>query len=74
MGGLVGRWLMWIGGGLFLAGLMIYLLSRLPWAGRLPGDMVIHRDNFTIYAPLGVMILVSLVLTLILNVILRLKR
>jgi Protein of unknown function (DUF2905) len=70
----LGRWLMWIGGGLLLVGLALHLLGRLPWAGRLPGDIVVHRGNFTLYAPLGTMILVSLLLTLVLNLILRLRR
>jgi hypothetical protein len=65
---------MWLGGGLFLMGLLIYLLGRLPWAGRLPADIVVRRENFTIYAPLGTMIFVSVVLTLILNLIIRLRR
>jgi hypothetical protein len=74
VGGGLGRWLMWLGGGLFLMGLLIYLLGKLPWAGRLPGDIVVRRENLTIYAPLGTMIFVSVVLTLILNLIIRLRR
>jgi hypothetical protein len=74
LGGGIGRWLMWLGGGLFLMGLLIYLLGKLPWAGRLPGDIVVRRENLTIYAPLGTMIFVSVVLTLILNLIIRLRR
>jgi hypothetical protein len=35
--------------------------------GRLPGDIVIQRDNFTLYIPLGTMIVLSLVLSLLLN-------
>jgi hypothetical protein len=70
----IGRWLMLLGGGLFVVGLLIYLLGRLPWPGRLPGDIVIHRENLTIYAPVGIMILLSVALTLILNLIVRLRR
>lgn len=69
-----GRLLLWIGGGLFLLGLLLVLLGKSPWAGRLPGDIVVRRDNFTLYAPLGTMLLVSLVLTVVLNVIIRLRR
>jgi uncharacterized membrane protein len=74
MGEGIGRWLIWLGAGLILAGVLIYLLSKLPWAWRLPGDIVIRRDNFTLYAPLGAMIVVSIVLTLVLNLIIRLRR
>lgn len=38
---------------------------------RLPGDIVIKRDGFTLYAPIGLMIVLSLALTIILNLISR---
>ena len=38
---------------------------------RLPGDIVFRRGNFTFYAPIGLMILLSLVLTIALNLFLR---
>jgi hypothetical protein len=52
-----------VGGGLLLA-------SKLGLE-RLPGDIVVKRDGFTFYAPLGVMIVLSLALTIILNLISR---
>ncbi len=67
---------------LFFAGLMliliaggIYLLSRfnLP-LGRLPGDIRIERENFTLYFPLATSLLLSVLLTLLLNLIGRLKK
>lgn len=61
--------LMLVGGGLFVMGLLLYFGARLPWFGSLPGDIVVKRDNFTLYAPLGTMLLVSIVLTILLNVI-----
>ncbi len=51
-------------GGIFL------LLGRFGLE-RLPGDIVFRRGNFTVYAPIGLMILVSIVLTIILNVFFR---
>ncbi len=53
-----------VGGGLLLA-------SKLGWSGRLPGDIVVRRGNWTFYAPLGLSILLSLVLTVLLNLFLR---
>jgi hypothetical protein len=38
---------------------------------RLPGDVVVRRGNFTLYAPIGLMIVLSLVATVILNLISR---
>jgi hypothetical protein len=52
-----------VGGGLFLA-------ARLG-IDRLPGDIVARRGNFTLYAPIGLMILLSVVLTVALNLFLR---
>jgi hypothetical protein len=70
----MGRVLMVLGGGLLLLGLLLLLISRLPGLGRLPGDILIQRGNLTVYIPLGTMILVSLLLTLALNVLSRLRR
>jgi len=47
-----------IGGFLLLSG-------KLPWIGRLPGDILIQKKNFTFYFPLATSILLSLLLTLI---------
>ena len=70
----LGRTLIWIGGGLLALGLLFVLIGKIPSLGRLPGDIVIRRENVTIFIPLGTMILVSVVLTLLLNLIARLKR
>jgi DUF2905 family protein len=55
---------------LALVGGALLLASKLG-IGRLPGDVVIRRGNFTLYAPIGLMILISMVATLVLNVLLR---
>lgn len=63
--------LMIMGAGLFFAGVLLYAGARLSWFGSLPGDVVVKRENFVLYAPLGTMILVSIVLTILLNIIRR---
>lgn len=70
----MGRWLMLAGGALFVVGVLVWLGGRLPWFGNLPGDIVVKRDNFTLYMPLGTMLLLSVLLTIVLNVIARLFR
>ena len=52
--------------GLLIAGVGVVLVvaGRLPWIGRLPGDIHIQRGNFTFYFPLATSILVSVLLTL----------
>ncbi len=51
-------------GGLFL------VLGRLG-LDRLPGDLVFKRGNFTVYFPIGLMILISVVATILLNLFFR---
>jgi hypothetical protein len=48
-----------------LAGVVLVLVGRVPWIGRLPGDIHIQRGNFTFYFPLATSLLLSLVLTLV---------
>lgn len=61
-----------IGGALVLLvlGVLFLLLGRLG-LDRLPGDLVLRRGNLTVYFPIGVMILASVVATVLLNVFLR---
>jgi len=49
-----------------LAGLVLLLVGRVPWIGRLPGDIHYQRGNFTFYFPLATSLLLSIVLMLIL--------
>jgi len=60
-----GRALVVAGIVLVVLGLLLGVLGRVPWIGRLPGDLVIRRGNFTFYFPLVTSILLSLVLTLL---------
>ena len=61
-----------IGGALVLLvlGVLFLLLGRLG-IDRLPGDFVLRRGNLTVYFPIGVMILVSIVGTILMNLFLR---
>lgn len=71
----LGRLLLFAGLGLVVLGGLVLLLSRvgLP-LGHLPGDFSFERGNTTVYVPLGTMIVLSLVLTLVVNLLLRLFR
>jgi len=70
----LGRWLLWFGLGLAGLGLVVMLLGRLPWLGRLPGDIRFQRDGFSCFVPIASSLLLSLLLTLLLNVLVRLFR
>ena len=52
---------------LAVVGGVLLVASQLGMS-RLPGDLVIRRKNVTVYAPLGLMIFLSLLLTIVLNV------
>ena len=47
-------------------GVVLLLVGRVPWLGRLPGDIHVERGNWTFYFPLGTSIVLSLLLTLVL--------
>jgi hypothetical protein len=49
-----------------LFGLLLTLGGRLPWIGRLPGDIHVQRGNWTFYFPLATSLVASVILTLIL--------
>jgi hypothetical protein len=58
--------------GLVLAALgAVLLIANKLGMPRLPGDILIRRDNFSFYMPLGLMLLLSVLLTLVLNLIAR---
>jgi hypothetical protein len=44
---------------------LLMLSGKVSWLGRLPGDIIIQKKNFTFYFPLATSILISLLLTFI---------
>ena len=67
----LGRTLVVVGLVTVAIGLALILAPRIPWLGRLPGDIVVERDRFTFYFPIVTSIVVSVVLTILLNVLFR---
>jgi Protein of unknown function (DUF2905) len=65
----VGRALVILGVFITVLGAILLLTPRVPFLGRLPGDIVIHRDDLTIYIPLTTMLIVSVLLSIVLSVI-----
>ena len=63
----VGRFLVIVGVVAVIAGVVLMLAPRIPWLGRLPGDIVVNRGPLTLYVPLMTSLIVSVVLTLVLN-------
>jgi len=61
----LGKILIFFGVILILVGGVILLAGRIPWIGRLPGDIFIQRKNFSFYFPIATSIIISIILTLI---------
>jgi ribose/xylose/arabinose/galactoside ABC-type transport system permease subunit len=70
----IGRLLITFGIMVLLVGIVLVLVGKVPFLGRLPGDIVFHRDGFTLFIPIVTMIIVSLVLTVLLNLFFRIFR
>jgi hypothetical protein len=62
----LGKLLMGAGLILLVVGALLTLSGKIPWLGRLPGDLYVERDNFRFYFPLGTSIVLSLVVSLLL--------
>ncbi len=67
----IGRLL--IVGGIVLAvvGVILVLAPNIPFLGRLPGDIRFDSGNVKVFAPLGTMLLISIILTILLNLLNR---
>ena len=64
----LGRLLIVIALVMLIVGVALVLLGKVPFLGRLPGDITIRRDGFTIFFPIVAMIILSVLLTIVLNV------
>jgi hypothetical protein len=62
--------------GAFLAslGLLLFFWQRIPFLGKLPGDIFLSKGNFQFLFPIVTCIVISIVLTIILNLVFRLFR
>ena len=68
----MGKILMILGSIIFFTGLILSLSGNLfSWFGRLPGDIRIEKENFRFYAPIVSMLLISAVLSIVINIIIK---
>jgi hypothetical protein len=49
-------------------GVLFLFMPKIPWLGRLPGDVIFRRGSFTVYFPWVTCLLVSILLTLLLAI------
>ncbi|MGV3504346.1 MAG: DUF2905 domain-containing protein [Adhaeribacter sp.] len=68
----IGKIIMFVGLGIALLGLLLWLSgNKLNWFGHLPGDIRVERPNFSFFAPITSMLLVSILLSALLWLIRR---
>jgi uncharacterized membrane protein YidH (DUF202 family) len=63
--GPLGKMLILLGVFIILIGILLVIGEKIPWIGRLPGDIIIRKKNFTFYFPIVTSILISIFLTLL---------
>jgi uncharacterized protein HemY len=65
----IARILILLGAVLIVVGLVMLGIQKLPFLGKLPGDVLIKREHFTFYFPLATSIIISILISLILYLI-----
>ncbi len=70
----LGKMLLALGGALVVVALILIALARLPLTGRLPGDFHVRWGDISCYFPLATGIVLSILATLVLNLILWLRK
>jgi hypothetical protein len=63
--GSLGKLLILLGVLIIVIGLLLLVGERIPWIGKLPGDIIIKRERFSFYFPITTCILISIILTLL---------
>ncbi|MCB9799458.1 MAG: DUF2905 domain-containing protein [Candidatus Omnitrophica bacterium] len=48
-------------------GIFLSFSSKIPWLGKLPGDLSIRKENFSFYFPVTTCLIISLILTVLFN-------
>ena len=67
-----GKYLLIAGILIVIAGVLVYFFhDYFKWIGKLPGDIRIEKGNFRFYFPLATMIILSIVITVIINILKR---
>ncbi len=66
MAGDIGKIIIFIGLLLVVIGFVCIVVNKLPFIGKLPGDMAIERKNYSFYFPVTTCIIVSIILSFIL--------
>ena len=68
---LLGKVLIVTGIVVVIIGALVLLMGKIPFLGKLPGDITIRRGNFGFYFPITTCILISIILTFVFTLLLR---
>ncbi len=67
----LGKILLIVGGIIIILGLVLVFSNHIPFIGKLPGDIFVGKDGFSIYFPIVTLLILSILVTVIVNVILH---
>jgi len=70
----LGKVFIFVGIAIVIIGIILTFFDKIPFLGKLPGDITIKRENFTIYFPIITSIIISIILSLIFYFISRYKK
>jgi len=70
----LGKFIALVGAALLVLGGLIWLTGKVPLLGNLPGDIRLQRGNVSCFFPLTTMIVLSVLLSLVLNIVIRFMR
>jgi hypothetical protein len=59
----LGKWLIVLGLLIAAAGVILSFSGKIPWIGKLPGDIYLKRENFSFYFPLTTCIIISAIVS-----------
>jgi hypothetical protein len=63
--GALGKLLILLGVVIMVIGFLLLVGEKIPWVGKLPGDIIIKREKFAFYFPIATSLLISIILTLL---------
>ena len=63
--GALGKMLILLGVLIIVIGLLLLIGEKIPWIGKLPGDIIIRKEKFSFYFPITTCIIISIILTLL---------
>ncbi len=70
----IGKILILVGAFTVFLGLLLVFWQRIPFLGKLPGDIFVQKGNFQVFFPIATCIIISILLTVIVNVVIHLLK